>query len=333
MKKIALPVVILVVLVSASIYIYNNSTKGTIKSELSNFAVKDTASITKIFLADKAGNTVLLERLSQSGWRVNEKYPVRKEAIDNLLSTIKRITVKTPVSQAAFENVVRNLSIENTKIEIYTGDKEPSKVYFVGGNNRAHSGTYMLMENSSRPFLMHIEGFHGFLQPRYFINENDWRQNIVFSYAYEEIATIKVEFPSDPSNSYLIVDQGNNTFSLKSLATGEQLADFDTLAVMQYVASYKKIPFEGFEETKAKEYKDSIVHTTPMQIYEVTNRAGEAKQIKTFIKPMKGEDLQGNEVDYDLDRLYGLLDNGDLVIIQYGIFDRLSIPLDTFRKE
>ena len=46
-------------------YLYLKDNTGTIKEELRNFAVEDTASITKIFLVDKAQKSVTLTRESK----------------------------------------------------------------------------------------------------------------------------------------------------------------------------------------------------------------------------------------------------------------------------
>ena len=62
-----------VILLSLSLYFYFTKNNSTIKGEYSDFAVEDTASITKIFMADKANNQVLLERSDNSKWLVNGK--------------------------------------------------------------------------------------------------------------------------------------------------------------------------------------------------------------------------------------------------------------------
>ena len=47
-------------------------------NQLHDFAVKDTSAITKIFLADKFGATVTLEREDVGEWTVNEDYKAEK---------------------------------------------------------------------------------------------------------------------------------------------------------------------------------------------------------------------------------------------------------------
>ena len=56
-------IIFLTILIGLSLYFYFSNKKGTLKIENSEFAVEDTSAITKIFLADKSNNKVLLERI------------------------------------------------------------------------------------------------------------------------------------------------------------------------------------------------------------------------------------------------------------------------------
>ena len=53
MKKNLLPILLLLVLGGAAAYFYLTKSGSTLQPELTNYALKDTAAITKIFLADK----------------------------------------------------------------------------------------------------------------------------------------------------------------------------------------------------------------------------------------------------------------------------------------
>ena len=58
-----------------------------------NFAVTDTASITKIFIADLKGNSIALDRM-ENNWQINNRYKVRNNAMHIILKTIKNISVQ-----------------------------------------------------------------------------------------------------------------------------------------------------------------------------------------------------------------------------------------------
>ena len=86
-------------------WLIKSDTKSSI-IENNKFAIDDTSLITKVFLADRNGNTISLTKNKES-WTVNDKYAVRKDAIATLLSTAHKISIKKPVSKEAFENVVK----------------------------------------------------------------------------------------------------------------------------------------------------------------------------------------------------------------------------------
>ena len=190
-------------LLSVTGYYYFNSSNSTIKKELRDFAVADTASIDKMFLADKKGNKALLERKSPALWTINGKYPARQDAINFLLKTIKQIEVRSPVGKAALQNVLKELSSTGTKIEIFSkGDK--IKTYYVGGPTQDMLGTFMYIENSAVPFVIHIPGFNGYLTTRYFASADEWRSRIIFQYGEGQIASVRVQNNQHPEESFSV---------------------------------------------------------------------------------------------------------------------------------
>ncbi|PCJ83517.1 MAG: hypothetical protein COA57_11085 [Flavobacteriales bacterium] len=334
MKKNITTIIVLILLTALALYLYRTQGSSTIKKELSDFAVEDTASITKIFLADRSNRTILLERVDEVKWKLNNKYTAKQDAVNNLLEVIKKVSVKAPVPKVAFENVVKQISGSHVKIEIYQGSDTPEKVYFVGHSDRDHTGNYMLLDGSSVPFLTHMEGFRGFLGPRYFTNENDWRSTKIFAYQYGEIKSVQLEHTDIKSYSFKITNLGDDIFSLKSVKDNKEIENYDTLKVMQYLSLFKKVHFESFEETKTEAIIDSVKKAVPMHLITVTEANGNQKNLKTFLKPNKpgAEDELGNPITHDLDRLYALIDDSTFVVIQYYVFDPIFKTIDDFKK-
>ena len=114
MKKIFL----LIRLIIASLFLfYLNKNETTFSEELSDFAVEDTASIQKVFFADKHGNSVTVSR-DNGIWLLDDKFEISPEAIQYLLKTIKDIEVKHPVSNSLHNKIVKNLASSAVKVEI-----------------------------------------------------------------------------------------------------------------------------------------------------------------------------------------------------------------------
>ena len=191
---------ILFILITFCILFFLSENKSTISSN-DTFSVADTSSITKIFIADRKGNTISLDK-KDNNWIVNNKFNVRKDAINVLLSTIHQIKIQQPVSLSAFDNVIKNLSSTGVKVEIYAGT-EALKIYTVGNETANHLGTYMLLDGSNEPFIMHIPGFNGYLSPRYgiqgqIIDEKTWRRRIVFDIEESTINNISINNLLEP---------------------------------------------------------------------------------------------------------------------------------------
>ena len=79
---------------------------STVKG-LNNFSVEDTTAISKIFIADRKGNTITLDK-QENKWIINNKYAVRKDAMTTLLGTINQIHIKRTIPKNAYNNVVKN---------------------------------------------------------------------------------------------------------------------------------------------------------------------------------------------------------------------------------
>ena len=191
-NRILIAVIAILGILAGYLYLKDKGNRGTIKEERRDFAVEDTASITKIFLVNKAQKSVTLTRVSKGRWKVNEKYYARRDLINVLLKTINLLKVKSPVSKASRNNVITRLASGATKVEIYQGADEPAKVYYVGGATQSTMGTYMLIEGSSEPFITHLPSFFGYLSTRYVTNLDLWRDKTFIDLQFKDIRSIAI---------------------------------------------------------------------------------------------------------------------------------------------
>ena len=347
MKKNTLTIIITIVLAVIVAYLFYTSKEGTIRQELKDFAIEDTSAITKIFLADMSNHQVTLEKIEPGHWIVNGKYKARKDLIEILLKTMKNLEVKSPVAKAARENVIKRIATGAVKVEVYQNNNdEPNKVYYVGGATQSQMGTYMLLENSSNPFIMNIPYFSGYLTTRYNTDEYEWRDKTVFNYQFKDIAGVKLEYTHNPEYSFSIMNTGNWTYTLRSLQNDELIANYDTNNLNIYLTFFRNIQFEGFVRNKDTAFRDSIVSYPPFCTLTVTDMSGNTTKVKAFLKPVpKGTtDLNDNPIEYDVDRMYALIDTrhvgrnyrsvdeNQLVTIQYFVFDKLFLVINDFTK-
>jgi hypothetical protein len=342
MKKNRKAAILVILLGSLSFWLILNNNKGTINESLRDFAVKDTAAINKIFLADKKGKQVLLERKPNGGWTVNGKYSVRPDAIETLLITITKVDVKEPVGKAAKDNVVKKLAAKAVRCEIYQDD-ELVRAYYVGSETSDYTGTYMILidpetnKTAEKPFITYIPGFEGYLTTRYFTEEAGWRDRTVYQYVPSDIRSVKLEVPAVPELGYEVVVKGNNDYEIKMLKDNQRLAGVDTFAVKQYLSYFQQLNFESFEVNLEQRQIDSVLKEEPINILTVTDNKGKSNKTKFYARKPKQEgmlDPSGNVIVFDQDRMDALLDNGkDFVMVQYFTFGKVMPPACYFLKE
>jgi hypothetical protein len=332
MKKNLIGLVILIILGAIAFLVYQQRGTGTIKPDLHDFAIKDTSDVSKIFMADKTGQTVTLTRISENHWKINNEHKARKDAIDVLLKTISRVEMKSPVANTAHDNIVKLLAGKSTKVEIYKGD-DKVKTYYVGDATKDNMGTYMLIEGSRTPFICHIPGFFGYLSSRFMTRKLEWRDSEIFHHRLPQLAEIKVELHETPEKSFKITHSNNRVVQLYTLYPTEQLvSNLDTVLVKRYMLNYRNIRFEGIQPYDT-ERADSIVNSQPYFTISVIDPEGQTKSVTSHRIPANpgSFDIDGIPLVWDTDRLHGVINGNkdEVMLIQYFTFDRLTVPIES----
>ncbi len=340
MKKSSLIIIsILLVLIAFSIFIYKSKYKlSSVEEDSRNFSFKDTASITKIFIADKEGHKCSIER-TKEGWLVNGKYKCRSEAILNLLELIKNVEVKMSVPKQSKQNVIKFMTSNALKVEIYSEDNLV-KQYYVGHETPDSEGSYMLLtdidknKNFKDPFVCFIPGFVGFLQPRFIAKENEWRDRVVLNYIPPQLKQIKVTHYKESSDSSFIIDVINsNSFKLKNSQNKELL--FDENKMRQYLIYFQNISYEVLITGKNKKLQDSLFSLKPFSEIEITTIDSKKNQFKFYRKQFMGDIVPEMNIkySYDPDRFYLSFDQDkEWALIQYFVFGKLLISSSYFTQ-
>ena len=302
---------LLILIISTLIWFLSTDKESTITDD-NNFSVTDTASISKIFIADRSGKTITLDR-TQNTWTVNNKYEVRKDAITTILNTIHQIRIQRPVPKNAFDGVIKDLATTGVKVEIYTNKKTPIKTYTIGNPTANHLGSYMLLNGSHTPFVVHIPSFNGFLSPRYGIqgqrlNETNWRSTTVFKLKIKDIIRVCVNDLHKSEQSFTLNTKPMTLFNYK----GDEVS-FKQEKVLGLLNSFRKLNCESFKE------EDQLVSSALLYELIVNN---DTLRIYSF---SKAEDNIDNS---NVKRMYATLNNGELMLIQHYVFNKVLITID-----
>lgn len=334
MKKIWIPLLLLLILATVAWLLWKNNTGSTLAGPLTDFAIADTAAVDRIFIAEKSGGTADLRRVP-GGWTVNG-LPAKDYPVNLLLRTFKLVELRSPVPKSAEANVLRVMAGTARKVEIYQGGKKPAKIWWVGQSSQDKFGTYMVLEvpgvgRSSVPFEMGMAGFTGVLNTRFHTNIDEWRSSRLTHYpTLSKVTKVEVAVPDSAGQGFTVTYGGGNELHLFD-SRGREVA-MDTSRVEDLMLALRLGSFEGFERSLSKAQRDSVVASQPLYVVKITSDQG-VQQLRFWKKnPRPGEkNMLFEPITEDINRMYALANDTALVIVQRFWWDRVARPLVTLR--
>lgn len=341
MKRNRLLLTLTIVIVIIGVLFFINRRYTTLDDTESGFAIDDTSTVTRIFMADMNNRTVELTREATGKWTLNDEMPAHNYNVIMLLRTMKDLTVRYPVPLAARDNVIRRLATISRKVEIYQEQyainlfnriklfprEKLTRTYYVGDATQDNMGTYMLMEGAEQPYVVFLPSLRGFIYPRYSTDVDDWRDHTIFKTPLQDFRSVKIEFLEEPDESFVVEADNEGNLTLTTLFDMQE-KPYDTLRMLQFVTAFKDIRFESMLNNKLEpSYIDSLASGPVAHILTLRETDGDEFVVRTFRKGGISElyDEEGAALEpFDLDRLYAFInDDKDFVLIQYFVFDKV----------
>ena len=350
MKKKTIIIIVVVALLGLAtlLVVVLRGKNHTFKQDFQIEAAARPGGVSKIFMADKENNHVLLTNVGDSAWLVEDQWPASQPLVDLLLSTLSDMRIRSVVNKAAADNVTKLLAGRSVKVEVYYKDYRISwfggkfrlfpyqkcEVIYVGHDTQDMLATYMYREGDKVPCVVHIPGFRGCLSPRFVVDPYAWRSHSIVSLPVQRIASVEMRIPSMPSESFSIVREGEG-FVFNLLEPPTRVEGFDTARVARLLSSFVNMNFDEFVKMVPKAEVDTTFSKAPRTVLRVTDIDGESHELKTYLKYANPDDVRDMPDTtmyqvFDINRLYAVLDNKDTVLIQYYIFDNVLQPASFF---
>lgn len=325
------------------------SNKSDIQVDM--FAVKDTATVTRVFMADMHENTVLLTKTAE-GWMLWDTIPVIAGKMESLLSTMQNLRVQQPASKNSIDNINRMMAAGAIKVEIYENaplftlfkkgffvKERRTLTYYMGPATQSNTSNYAILEGREEmPCIVYIPGFRGFVTPRYSPFAEDWISHKLFNTKLTRIQEVAVTDYEHPEQSFRIEKAGARFFHLYD-GQNQQVMQYDTSKVINYLSDFRNRNYESIDTGIEPDKRDSIIRSSLFKSIKLTDVNGKTDILMLYHMDSELDyyDENGNHIDdveflYNRDRCYATL-NGDkrkLYIVQYYHFDRILQPFSYF---
>ena len=178
----------------------------------------------------------------------------------------------------------------------------------------------MLLDGSNEPFIMHIPYFNGYLTPRYgiqgeIIEEKNWRRRTVFNIQEKTIKNISINNLLEPKHSFSLKLYPSRLYDFNG-----KLTDFNNQSILNFINSFKTVNCESFKDNKLKanlgrQLHELIINHDTLRTYVIGDPEDKKK-----------------EESFNVERMYATLNNGDLMLIQNYVFNKVLITIDELKK-
>jgi len=322
--------IIVILFLGLCIYLLSKQDNSITRTDRRDFSIVDTSAVVKVTLSSKAPEIAVLNRQNENSWTVNGKYKARKSGVFYLLQTLQRMEIAHPVPLSMRDNVIGNLAVKGIKVEVELKNGK-NKTFYVGGENKELTATFMMLKGALEPYAVHIPGFKGYLSGRFFTQEYLWRDKTVINYDNRNISSVQMQ--------YYDVNQKDESFRIKKTNMGYQLSDFETKemighnpkALETYIASFRKIYAESFVIGTLN--TDSLTKTQPLFELTVTTTDNQSTVIKVFNKKAeKTIYVDGDITMQDPERMFAFVNNEDWMVIQTNTFKKVMKELTELKK-
>lgn len=321
------PLILCLAVVAYYLLTQDNSISRTDRRD---FAVSDTSQVVKVILTSKTPDVAVLERISENEWTVNEIYKARKASIFYLLKTLQRMEIAHPVPLTMRDNVLGNLAVRGIKVEVFLNNGE-EKTFYVGGENQELSATFMMLQDATAPYAVHIPGFRGYLSSRFFTEEFNWRDKTVMNIDNKNIASIHMQYHDvNEKDESFHIEMSNKDYILSTLDQNTTIKSND-LKLQQYLGSFRKLYAEGYISGHLN--VDSLLKVKPIFDLTVVTKDGQEKHMAAYHKKAKpGTFVDGDITMRDPERMYAYINNEDWVVIQTNTFKKVMKKLSDLQN-
>jgi hypothetical protein len=321
MRRTLVLAVLFLILGAGAWYAYaaKQKQKGTLVRWDMDFKVDDPDEIGKIFIANRKGESATIER-KKDGWVYNDQYPARLTAVTLLLETMNKLNVLYVPTEAATDNMVKELAAKGKKVEIYDRRGKIMKTYYVGGGTTSQDGTVMILEGSNQPYVVHLPGFVGRVDVRYMIGDEKWRDRIIFAEKPEKIQEIRVEYPQKKSDSFILEKKDALEYQVRPLfsTTPESKAPRRKGKAEGYILQFENLGAEAIETKNPN--RDSIVALVPFAIVSLKRENGSSMEVKFWPCEIIYDPKTGAPFTH---RYFAEVDKENFALIQDRVFARI----------
>lgn len=288
--------------------------------------------IHKLFIAHKTMKPYTLTRKGSDWYYGDDKFKINEYVIPNILNIFSTAAVKFIPPRSQVETVINSMRKGGIKVEVYGKGDQLLKTMYIGSEADESGATYMMLEGSSQPYVMELPHLRGGFKHLLMLSQNQLRDPVIVNYEADEIASVKVDYPGDRSNSFELRRDGGD-YRLYKMGNNDPVIP-KTEKVKAYLGAMNRIALEGWDN--GNEAQDSIAQLTSFADVSITGKDGRNTTLKLipfrdFIDP--DINIEEYEQSKYVNRYFTVLGDGELGVSQQRLVGKLLLPYSFFVED
>ncbi len=202
--RILLPLLVILSLATYYFVVLKEKSNSEDLTADRGFAVTDFSSVSKIVIKHVKLQPMVFTR-NKTGWLLNQSSNVDPAVFSNIQAALTGMRMLYMPPAATTSTVMKSIRQNGIQVDIYTGNSDsPEKIFFIGTDTQKGDGTFMLLNGSDQPYVMHLPGLHGGLRSRFEQPEKNYRDKFIYQFPLKSIQYIQVKYPKHEVESFQI---------------------------------------------------------------------------------------------------------------------------------
>ena len=308
-------------IIIAAVFVFTDR-KTTIRRGQMNVALEKPSLVDKIVIRNEI-TRIVIEK-DNDKWRLNGKYTARKETVQMFLQALGRIEVLSPASRSIRDSIIRKLEEMGIQVVLYQGNKvlKSMRVYY---ERKSIPGTYMMDEYIRKPYLTGLTGYNGDnIENLFSLREAGWKDNILFDYNTDEIASVEIDYPRQPERSFRITCDAEQFPRLQPLSIDTSSGFINLEEIKDYLSFFSAV---YYALPAGKDFDQGCL-MDPFAVLTLKDKKQGTFQMKAYRIPVPGGQ------NFDVNRYFALIGNDSLpVVVRYSDTDPVMKAYSDFLKK
>jgi hypothetical protein len=312
MKKLLLPLLLLLGLIAAYLLFFRKSGEGD-----NIFHIPDPTAVGRIELEKVVKGLpetqLTLTRSADGTWLVNDQYVALQPKVETLLANLGAIRVYQPIADKAQGSSLALLKRNHTRVLIEDRNGKTLNHYLVGPPDSQQKSNIMMRKGADRAYLVNRPGHEGFVSILYSVVANEWRERLLWNLLPAQIAEISIAYPDSNADFRLTRTDSASPWRIGAQAAAQEQAS-------AYIAQFKgKVFAESFADATYPGIMDSLRRRQPDIRFHYRKFDAQQGTLLLFIRPE------------NVNNLFGYLEGGrESYTVQHHVIDPFLPPLAFF---